>query len=145
MNEPMRPRSYYRVWRDVPTRWGDNDVYGHVNNVIYYEWIDTAVNTWLIESGMLDPIAGDPIGLVVETGCRYARSVMFPHIVQVGLSVGRLGRTSVQYHVGIFEENFDGAAAEGVFIHVYVDRATRRPEPLPDDWRRKLEAIAAPV
>lgn len=138
---PLRGRGAYRVWREVSTRWSDNDAYGHANNVVYYEWFDTAVNAWLIEQGLLDPIAGDPIGLVVETGCRFAYSLGFPAPIEVGLAIGNIGKSSVRYNLGIFAKENAEAAAEGHFIHVYVDRATRRPEPLPASWRHKLENL----
>jgi acyl-CoA thioester hydrolase len=140
---PLRPRAAYRVWREIGTRWADNDAYGHVNNVVYYGWFDTAVNAWLIEAGLLDIHDGDPIGLVVETGCRYATPLAFPERVEVGLAVAGLGRSSVTYHLGVFAAGSDGAAAEGHFTHVYVDRAARRPAELPAAWRRKLEEIGA--
>jgi acyl-CoA thioester hydrolase len=139
--EPLQGRSAYRAWRQVPTRWADNDAYGHVNNIVYYGWFDTAVNAWLIEAGLLDLAAGDPIGLVVETGCRYARPLSFPETVEVGLAVERLGTSSVRYRLGVFAETPDEAAAEGFFVHVYVDRKTRRPVPLPEKWRSRLEEI----
>jgi acyl-CoA thioester hydrolase len=138
---PLRPRAAYRVWRDIGTRWADNDAYGHVNNVVYYGWFDTAVNAWLVEAGLLDIAAGDPIGLVVETGCRYAAPLAFPQQAQVGLAVATLGRSSVTYHLGVFAAGSDSAAAEGHFTHVYVDRASRRPVAVPDAWRAKLEEI----
>jgi acyl-CoA thioester hydrolase len=137
-----RPRSAYRVWRTIPTRWADNDAYGHVNNVVHYSWFDTAVNAWLVEAGLLDIDHGDPIGLVVETGCRYFGSLSFPDRADVGLAVERLGNSSVTYRLGIFAEGQESAVAEGEFTHVYVDRASRRPKPLPDAWRRKLESLA---
>jgi acyl-CoA thioester hydrolase len=139
--EPLRPRSAYRVWRQIGTRWADNDAYGHVNNTVYYQWFDTAVNAWLIEAGLLDIEAGDPIGLVVETGCRYAAPLAYPEPVEVGLSVAKLGRSSVTYHLGVFAGGADEAAAEGHFTHVYVDRADRRPADLPALWRARLETI----
>ena len=138
---PLRDRGAYAVWRAVSTRWSDNDAYGHANNVVYYEWFDSAVNAWLIENGLLDISAGDPIGLVVETGCRFAGPLAFPQPVEVGLAVERIGNSSVRYMLGIFAENEPEASAEGHFIHVYVDRAARRPVPLPDEWRRKLETL----
>jgi acyl-CoA thioester hydrolase len=138
---PLRGREAYRVWRDVTTRWSDNDAYGHVNNTIYYGWFDTAVNAWLIEAGLLDIAAGDPIGLVVETGCRYARSLSYPGSVEVGLAVERIGTSSVAYRLGVFARGSDQAAAEGHFTHVYVGRESRRPVPLPDAWRRAFEAL----
>ncbi|PNU05521.1 acyl-CoA thioesterase [Novosphingobium guangzhouense] len=140
--EPLRPRTAYHHFTPISTRWHDNDVYGHVNNVVYYSWFDTAVNSWLIEVGLLDIENGNPIGLVVETGCRYAASVEFPQRVEVGLKVARLGSSSVTYHLGIFVEGVEDPAAEGQFTHVYVDRDTRRPTPLPDAWRQALEGIA---
>jgi acyl-CoA thioester hydrolase len=140
--EPLRPRSAYRHFTPISTRWHDNDVYGHVNNVVYYSWFDTAVNSWLIEVGLLDIENGNPIGLVVETGCRYAASVEFPQKVEVGLKVARLGSSSVTYHLGIFVEEAQEPAAEGHFTHVYVDRDSRRPTPLPEAWRAVLESIA---
>jgi acyl-CoA thioester hydrolase len=138
---PLKGRDAYRAWRDITTRWADNDAYGHANNVVYYEWFDTAVNAWLIEAGLLDVHGGDLIGLVVETGCRFASSVGFPAPVEVGLSVERIGNSSVRYGLGIFLKNESEAAAEGHFIHVYVDRATRRPAPIPASWRHKLEEL----
>ena len=140
--EPFRPRSAYRHWTPVTTRWHDNDAYGHVNNTVYYGWFDTAVNAWLVEAGLLDIAAGDPIGLVVETGCRYARPLAFPQPVEVGLALARLGGSSVTYHLGVFALGAADAAAEGHFTHVYVGRAGRRPAPLPAAWRAKIEALA---
>lgn len=139
--QPLRPRGDYLHFTPISTRWHDNDVFGHVNNVVYYSWFDTAVNSWLIEVGLLDIEDGNPIGLVVETGCRYAASVEFPHKVEVGLKVARLGSSSVTYHLGIFVEGAEEPAAEGHFTHVYVDRDTRRPTPLPEAWRSVLKAI----
>ena len=137
----MRGRAAYPVWREMPTRWADNDAYGHVNNVVHYAGFDTAVNAWLIDNGLLDIAAGDPIGLVVETGCRYAAPLTYPEPVEIGLGVERLGNSSVTYRLGVFAKGADEAAAEGHFTHVYVGRDSRRPVPLPDAWRRKLESI----
>jgi len=137
----MRGRESYKVWREIGTRWSDNDAYGHVNNIIYYSWFDTAVNAWLIEQGLLDIEAGDPIGLVIETGCRYARPLAYPEPVEVGLAVEALGKSSVRYRVGIFAKNSLEAAAEGFFVHVYVGRESRRPVELPTAWRERFEAI----
>jgi acyl-CoA thioester hydrolase len=139
---PLLGRGAYTVWCEVGTRWADNDAYGHVNNTVYYEWFDTAVNAWLIEAGLLDVAAGDPIGLVVETGCRYARPLSYPEPVEVGLAVEQLGRSSVRYRLGVFAKGAEEAAAEGFFIHVYVGRESRRPVELPDAWREKLTGIA---
>ena len=110
---PLEGRGFYPVWRTIGTRWGDNDVYGHVNNVVYYSWFDTAVNAWMIEAGLLDIAAGDPIGLVVETNCRYAGPLAFPQQVEIGLAVGAIGTTSVRYRLGVFAEGEDQPAAEG--------------------------------
>jgi acyl-CoA thioester hydrolase len=140
--EPLRGRGSFRVWRDIGTRWADNDAYGHVNNTIYYQWFDTAVNAWLIEAGLLDVTKGDPIGLVVETGCRYARPLSYPETVQLGLAVERIGRSSVRYRLGVFARGSEEPAAEGFFVHVYVGRADRRPVTIPDSWRNAFEAIA---
>lgn len=138
---PLSGRGAYRVWREIATRWADNDVYGHVNNVVHYSWFDTAVNAWLIENGLLDIEAGDPIGLVVETGCRYAGSLAYPEPVEIGLGVERLGSSSVTYRLGVFAKGAETPAAEGHFTHVYVGRESRRPVPLPEDWRAKLGTI----
>ncbi len=141
MKTPFRARSDYRVWVPIQTRWHDNDIYGHVNNVVYYNWFDTAVNGWLLEAGLLDIENGDPIGIVVETGCRYAFSVAFPQKIEIGFAVGKLGNSSVTYHLGVFVTGDEFAAAEGHFTHVYVGRDSRRPMPLPDSWRAILEKL----
>jgi acyl-CoA thioester hydrolase len=135
-----RPRSAYKAWQAIPTRWADNDSYGHVNNVVFYAWFDTAVNAWLVEAGLLDIEHGDPIGLVVETRCIYFAALAFPQPVEVGLAVERLGTSSVTYRLGVFAEG-QAAAAEGEFTHVYVDRTSRKPTALPAEWRLKLEAL----
>jgi acyl-CoA thioester hydrolase len=136
-------RGAYRVWREVTTRWADNDAYGHVNNTVYYQWFDTAVNAWLIEAGLLDLAAGDPIGLVVETGCRYARPLSYPQGIKVGLAVEHVGGSSVRYRIGVFGKGEAEAAAEGFFVHVYVERTSRRPVALPEEWRAVLEGIVS--
>jgi acyl-CoA thioester hydrolase len=135
------PRGHYRVFRDITTRWMDNDVYGHVNNVVYYSWFDTAVNAHLIEQGALDIERGAVIGLVVETQCNYFAPLAFPQTVQAGVRVAQLGRSSVRYEVGLFAQGSETAAACGHFVHVYVDRATRRPVPLPDSLKNTLETL----
>ena len=135
------PRGNYRHWATILTRWNDNDVYGHVNNAIHYQWFDTVVNTWLIDNGLLDIVAGDPIGLVVETGCRFASSITHPQQVEIGLVVDHLGSSSVTYRLGLFAIGGETAAAEGTFTHVYVERGSRRPVLLPEAWRTKLETI----
>jgi acyl-CoA thioester hydrolase len=116
----------------------DNDVYGHVNNVVFYSYFDTVVNEYLIRAGWLDIDASPVIGLVVETLCRYHKPLAFPEVIEAGLRVGRLGRSSVHYDVAIFKEDDDEAAAAGHFVHVYVDRATRRPVALPEPLRAAL-------
>jgi len=143
MSERLAPgrRSDYRVFRTLTTRWMDNDIYGHMNNVVHYSLFDAAVNGWLIEQGVLDIHRGDQIGLVVETGCRYFSEMAFPDLVCAGLRVSRLGSTSVRYEVGLFRNEEMSAAAEGFFVHVYVDRVSRRPTPLAGALRRALEAI----
>ena len=143
-DKPQRTtRADYPVLREIPTRWSDNDVYGHVNNVVYYSWFDTAVNAFLIENGVLDT-EGDVIGLVVETGCVYHEAVSFPETVTAGVRVARIGNSSVQYELAIFGEGKDAAAAEGRFTHVYVDAASRRPARVPDDMRAVLATALAP-
>jgi acyl-CoA thioester hydrolase len=136
--DPLHPRACYRHWTTIQTRWGDNDAYGHVNNTIHYQWFDTVVNAWLIEHGLLDIEHGNPIGLVVETGCRYALSLAYPEAIEVGLALERLGGSSVTYRLGVFAEGSDEPAAQGHFTHVYVDRESRRPVPLPQVWRESL-------
>ena len=137
----QRPRAVYKAWRTVSSRWSDNDSYRHINNVVFYEWFDTAVNVWLVEHGVLDIENGNPIGLVVETRCAYFAPLSFPQAVEVGIALERLGTSSVTYSIGIFAEGEEEAAAQGEFTHVYVDRDTRRPMPLPNDWRHKLESL----
>lgn len=140
---PAERRPAYRHLRQITTRLADNDVYGHVNNVVYYSYFDTAVNQYLIETGWLDMANGPVIGLVVETGCRYLSSVAFPDRVAVGIRVARLGTTSVRYEIALFRNDDDQACAEGHFVHVYVDRRTGRPVPLPDGLRAALAPLVA--
>lgn len=125
----------------ITTRWMDNDVYGHVNNVVYYSYFDTVVADWLIRQGFLDIARSPVIGLVVETLCRYFSPVAFPDAVHAGLRVARLGNSSVRYEIALFRNDDDLAAAQGHFVHVYVDRATGRPVPLPDELRRALAPL----
>jgi acyl-CoA thioester hydrolase len=136
-----RPRSDFRRFRPIATRWMDNDAYGHVNNVVYYSWFDTAVNGHLIEAGVLDIHHGSVIGLVVETQCRYFAPLAFPEAVEAGLKVAQLGRSSVRYEVGLFAAGAAQTAAHGHFVHVYVDRAARRPVELPAALRAALEEL----
>lgn len=134
-------RSAYKVFRTITTRWMDNDAYGHVNNVVYYSWFDTAVNAYLIEQGVLDIHQGDVIGLVIETQCNYFSSLAFPQTVEAGIRVARLGTSSVRYEVGLFAQGEPLTAAKGHFIHVYVDKQTRRPVPLPLNLKTVLETL----
>jgi acyl-CoA thioester hydrolase len=134
-------RDAYRTFRTITTRWMDNDAYGHMNNVVHYSLFDTAVNGWLIEQGVLDIHLGGQIGLVVETGCHYFSELAFPDVVTAGLRVAKLGSSSVRYEIGLFRNEEVTAAAEGFFVHVYVDRLTRRASPLNDGLRTALEAI----
>lgn len=136
-------RADLRHFTTIQTRWQDNDVFGHVNNVVYYAWFDTAVNGWLIDRGLLDPAASSIIGLVVETGCSYAESVAFPEPVSIGIAVDRLGSSSVRYRIGVFREHGDLAIAQGHFTHVYVDRASQRPVPIPDAIRAAMARLMA--
>ena len=139
------PRSHFPHYETVHTRWMDNDVYGHVNNVVHYSLFDTAVNRYLIEAGALDIHAGAVIGLVVETRCHYFESIAFPQTVHAGLRVAHRGRTSVQYEVGLFADDTPLAAAVGRFVHVYVDRQTRRPVPLPESLFAALAPLTTPA
>ncbi len=141
--EPPPGRERFRLFRTLPTRWADNDVYGHVNNVAYYGFFDTAVNQALIEAGALDPATSPVIGLVVETGCRYFAPLSFPDPVDVGLAVERLGGSSVTYALGVFAPGAPSAAAAGVFTHVYVGRESRRPALIPEATRALLESWRA--
>ena len=136
-----QPRSAYRVFRPITTRWSDNDVYGHVNNVVYYSWFDTAVNAHLIDQGVLDIHAGTTIGLVIETQCNYFAPLAFPQVVDAGIRVAHIGSSSVRYELGLFAAGEPLSAASGHFVHVYVDRATRRPVPLPQRLREVLQAL----
>jgi acyl-CoA thioester hydrolase len=136
-----QPRAAYRHFLPIQTRWMDNDAYGHVNNVVYYAWFDTVVNEYLIRAGALDIERSAVVGLVVETQCNYFSELAFPQPVTAGLRVARAGTSSVRYEIGLFGGEDDSAAAQGHFIHVYVDRATRRPVPLPAPLRAAVEAL----
>ncbi|HVF36631.1 MAG TPA: thioesterase family protein [Sphingomicrobium sp.] len=143
MSRPARVgRESYRWFLKLATRWADNDTYGHVNNTVYYEWFDTAVNRWLVEAGLLEIERGDPIGLVVETGCSYFGPLSFPGEVEIGLGVERLGSSSVSYRLGVFDAGAKSPSAQGHFVHVYVDRISRRPVALPEIWRTSLNELA---
>jgi acyl-CoA thioester hydrolase len=131
----------YPHWQQIPLRWKDNDVYGHVNNVVHYSLMDTVINTWLIERGGLDIEHGDTIGLCVESHCNYHGSVSFPETLAVGLRVAHLGKSSVRYEIGIYREDREEVIAEGHFVHVFVDRTTRRPKPPTGPLRTSLESL----
>ncbi len=136
-------RDAYRHFRRITTRWMDNDVYRHVNNVVYYSYFDTAVNQYLIEAGALDIESSTVVGLVVETQCNYFSPITFPDTVDAGVRVAKLGGSSVRYEIGLFRNDEPLASAQGHFVHVYVDRVTNRPTPLPATLRAVLERIAA--
>ena len=134
-------RAAYAHFKSMTTRWMDNDAYGHVNNVVYYSFFDTVVNEYLVERGVLDMTAGEVIGVVAETMCRFRASVSFPDLVHAGLRVAHIGKSSVRYEIGIFRGDDETAAASGYFVHVYVDRASRRPVPVPSAVRAALELL----
>jgi acyl-CoA thioester hydrolase len=137
-------RAQYAYCTTIDTRWMDNDAYGHVNNVVYYSFFDTAVNRWLIERGLLDIAGSEAIGLVVETQCRYLSPITFPDRVTAGVRVVHLGRSSVRYELALFRNDADTAAAVGHFVHVYVDRTSRTSVPIPDGVRHALEGLRSP-
>ena len=138
---PAPDRSVFAAFVAVTTRWKDNDPYGHLNNVVYYELFDAAVNQLLIERGLLDIASSPVIGLVVESTCRFFSSLAFPDALEVGVAVERLGRTSVNYRLAVFKAGERRAAADGRYTHVYVERATQRPTPIPDGHRRLMESL----
>ena len=137
-----RGRDAYRAWSRVTLRWADNDAYGHFNNTVYYQWLASCVNEWLVDAGLLDIAAGDPIGLVVATSCDYFAPLTFPGTADIGLAVERLGTSSVTYRLGVFGGGMDAPAAQGRFTHVLVSRAEHRPVPIPDRWRSALRGLA---
>lgn len=141
MQNPPTTRADYPHFLAIPTRWMDNDIYGHVNNVVYYAYFDTVINEYLIREGGLDITGGPVIGIAVETHCQFRASLAFPEVIDAGLRVGRLGSSSVRYEIGLFKQDSDTAAAEGYFVHVFVDRETRRPQPLPPHIRAALERL----
>ena len=145
MPKRLPSRAEYRYFLDIPTRWMDNDVYRHVNNVTYYSWFDTAIARFLLGSGAINLTDSPVVGVVVETLCRYHAPIAFPETVTAGLRVERLGTTSIRYGVGIFREGEDSASADGHFVHVFVDRATQtRPTPLPDELRAAAATLLVP-
>jgi acyl-CoA thioester hydrolase len=143
INKPQaEARSTYKVFRQIGTRWGDNDIYGHVNNVVYYSWFDSAVNAFLIEQDALDIHQGSTVGLVVETHCNFFEPLAFPQMVEAGLRVAHRGTSSVLYEIGLFAQGSDLAAAQGHLVHVYVDRISRRPIPISSKLVSVLEQLA---
>ena len=134
-------RGSYSHFTTLTTRWSDNDAYHHINNVVYYSLFDTAVNEALIRAGLLDVRHSPTVGLVVETGCRYFAPLTFPDLVEAGISVSHIGRSSVRYEIGLFRQGADDPAAQGHFVHVYVDRESSRPVSVPPNVRSFLEGL----
>ena len=134
-------RANYPHFHRIETRWADNDVYGHVNNATYYALLDTVVNRFLLDRGLLDLERSPSFGVVVETGCKYMKSLSFPDRIDAGLRVAKLGNSSVRYELALFRAGDEDPAATAVFVHVYVDRATRRPVPIPAEVRVALEPL----
>ncbi len=141
MERPPETRQRYPHLFELATRWADNDVYGHVNNATYYAYFDTAVNRFLIDQGVLDLASSDAFGVVVETGCRYSRSIAFPYLLDIGVRVARIGTSSVRYELAIFRRGDLDPAATGHFVHVYVDRTSRKPIPVPQAVRAVLAKL----
>ena len=135
------PRSAFPHFTSLPTRWMDNDIYGHVNNVVYYSYFDTAVNAFLIARGVLDIHGGAVVGFVVDSGCSYFQSLSFPDVVHAGIRVSKLGTSSVRYEIGLYRNDDTTPAAFGHFVHVYVDRASNQPVPIPAATRAVLQAL----
>ncbi|AWT11811.1 acyl-CoA thioesterase [Stutzerimonas frequens] len=140
--QPKHLRRDYKHFQPITTRWHDNDIYGHVNNVVYYGFFDTAVNNYLIQQGGLDIQDGDIVGFVVSSACDYFASIAYPDLIEVGLRVAKLGNSSVQYELAIFREGEQEACAAGRFVHVFVERASNRPTAIPPRLRAALEALA---
>lgn len=141
--EAPHGRELYRHFQRITTRWMDNDLYGHVNNVVYLSWFDTVVNSFLIRAEVLDPHRGSVVGVVVETQCRYLAPLAYPQPIEAGLRVGHVGKSSVRYEIAVFAEGERSASAQGHFVHVYVDRTTRVPVALPAPLRAALQELAA--
>ena len=137
-------RSDFMAFQQHSTRWWDNDAYRHINNAVYYSFFDSAVNQILIQSGVLDIESSPVIGLVVETSCRYYAPIAFPDVIHTGVRVSKIGSSSVQYAIGLFRNDSDQASADGLFVHVYVDRITNKPQPIPHDTRQLLETLTSP-
>ncbi len=142
MTATSESRDRYPYFATIPTRWMDNDVYGHVNNVVYYSYVDTVANRYLIDNGVLDIHRGEVIGVAVESQCRYLQTIAFPDIIDAGLRVARIGNTSVRYEIGLFKAGDDDPAALAYFVHVFVDRERRKPVPIPPDLRVVLQRIS---
>src|SRR5258708_9768752 len=138
----LETRDRFAHFVEIATRWGDNDVYGHVNNAVYYAYFDTVVNRFLIERGLLDLAGSAAIGIVVETGCRFHRPLVFPDAIDAGLRVAKIGNSRVRYELGLFRRGDPLVAASAHFVHVYVHRAARRPVPVPPEVRTALQALA---
>ena len=136
---PPNHRDHYATFQSLQTRWADNDIYGHMNNVVHYALFDTAIGNFLLEQNLLDLHAGDTIGVVVETGCNYFAEMAFPDVVTAGIKVAHMGSSSVRYDIGLFRNDDKIAAAQGHFVHVYVGRTNRKPRPLLDTWRSALQ------
>ena len=134
-------RSDYNYFSKMNTRWNDNDIYGHLNNVIYYELFDTAVNKWLIKNNLIDIKSGNNIGLIVQSGCNYFSSFRYPEDIEAGIRITKIGNSSVRYEVGLFKQNDDFASADGFFIHVFVDRDSNKPIKLDYEFKKKLDTI----
>jgi len=141
MSVPRPKRSDFVDFRPMQTRWMDNDIYGHMNNVVHYSLFDTAVNSWLMEEGLLDPVRSESFGLVVETSCKYYAEMQFPDVVHAGLRIAKIGSTSVRFEIGLFRNDDTEAAAEGFFVHVYVSRDTHRPVPIDGKRRAAFETL----
>jgi acyl-CoA thioester hydrolase len=141
MRTPPGTRADYAYFQSHTTRWSDNDVYGHLNNVVHYKLFDTTVNAWLIRGGLLDTRNSPAIGLVAETGCRYHGEMSYPQRITAGMRVAKLGTSSVRYELGLFADDSDDASAEGYFVHVYVDAATHLTCPIPAEVRAALEGV----
>ena len=136
------PQNDYKYFLDIQTRWNDNDMYGHINNAVYYMWFDTLVNDFLIENGLVNPQSSETIGLVVDTGCQYFAPLSYPETITAGLRAAKVGTSSVRYEIGLFRKDETESCAEGHFVHVYVDEKTRKPKAISADMRTRLEALA---
>lgn len=140
-DEPRSDRDSFAHFLAIPTRWMDNDVYGHVNNVVYYSYFDTVVNKHLVDEAELDPETTPVVGLVVETRCQFKKELAFPEVIDAGMRVKRLGRSSIVYEIGLFKQGDEEAAAFGHFVHVYVDRESRQTVPVPERVRRAVASL----